>query len=293
MKHALFASIAVLFISPAFANSSSSLLPNFYPAVGKHNLAAGFGTAHSTHRKIDDYTIKSETSFLTAKLDYGLTENFIFSVGVGHSFHSRFKQHPEPVPRILKGTSNPTFVLTYKYGNVQNVPNVFSFSLTPKTSNDGVRSTPTSATINWSSGAMLPPDIYWTYGAGLSWQDKINSNNVSSRTLNLGSGFAKVFNDRITGSAGVAISQKESQHFPLGNAKSSSSPSTSVTLGLGYKLNATTELVSTFSTQISKSKFEAESSSFVCDPCVPTSGPVREKFKSRSDSLNVRLVKQF
>lgn len=295
MKHALIASAAVfLLTSPASATSSSSLLPNFHPAVGKYHFTAGFGTAHSKHTKIGDYTIKSETSYLTAQLDYGFNENIILSLGIGHSLQSRFKQHPEPAPRILTGTSNPSFALAYKYGDVRNVPRVFSISLTPKTSNDGIRAAPTSATVSWRSGYMFEEGFYWTYGAGLDWQDKVNSYNVSSRTLNIGSGLAKVFNDRITGAARFTISQKESQRFPMGNARSSSSPSTSAVLTLGYKVNAATELVFAFDSRRTKSEFEADSSSFICDPqCVPTSSPVREKFKSRSDGLNIKLVKLF
>lgn len=291
----LAASLA-LYTLTCTASGTSSLLPNFYPSVGKYDLTVGYGTSESKSEKVGEYSLKTVANFLSGQLNYGLTERVIIGVGLGRSFDARYKEHPNPsqAARLVTGTLNPSFLFRYRIDDSQAVPSFVGFSITPKTSNSGVRSSPTALSFGLNSGKLLTNDAYWSYGAGLDWQDKINSDNASTLTLGLGTGLSKAFSGRITGSANISVRQTESKRYPHGDSKVTSAPAYLMSLALGYSIDSTAEWVLSFDRNTTKTTFTGLQTNIVCNPnCVSSSNPVKEDFKSHSNSINIRLVKRF
>jgi hypothetical protein len=276
MKKAFLSMVLCAMSATALAEVTSSLLPNYQTDVGGFDVIVGLGR---TDVGVDDPRIKIAGKYWNTMLRYGVTDQVVLGVGIGHSFDSKFKEHPEPVPELVSGTSNPSFNLVYKYDQTEKIPSRIYVSVTPKTSSNGARSSPTRINIGWSKGFVGSQEIYWTYGAGLGWVDKSYSINPSERSLDIQVGVGKNLTSRLTGSANLSVTQEESRSFTLSNAKETSSPSILFGFALGYKMGAKTEGVVSISEIKRKTAFSNES------------GTARSE--SQSTNLDVRMVRRF
>jgi hypothetical protein len=263
----------------ALATDTSSLLPNYQTDVGGFAVIVGLGRTDYRGGVVDDPRIRIVGKYSSTMLRYGVTEQVELGVGIGRSFDLKFKEHPEPVPELVSGTSSPSFNLVYKYDQNEKIPSRIYLSVTPKTSSNGVRSSPTRINVGWSKGFVGSQEIYWTYGAGLGWVDKSYSINPSERSLGIQVGMGKNLTSRLTGSANLSVTQEESRRFPLSNAKETSSPSILFSFALGYKIGANTEGVVAISEIKRESAFSRESDIV--------------RSKSQSTNLDVRIVRRF